>query len=204
MRAESNGIGDEIEGVLWFLGAIWGVFLLSFLVPSVDRFGVVPRTSGGLIGIATMPFLHASLVHLLSNTAPLFILLLLLAGSRARSWSIVAGVSVLSGSLLWIFGRPAIHIGASALVFGLITFLIASGLLERRPIPLLISICVGFLYGGSLVFGVIPGLRSGVSWDGHLCGAVAGVLSAYSLAPGGGRPPRAVEVAPPSFQKPAL
>src|SRR4051812_46246417 len=111
MRAESNGIGDEIDGILGFLGVIWGVFLLSIVAPGVDRFGVVPRTSGGLIGIAAMPFLHASFAHLLSNTAPLFILLTLLAGSRARSWSIVAGISLLSGLLLWIFGRPAIHIG---------------------------------------------------------------------------------------------
>lgn len=204
MRAESNAVGDEIEGVLAFLGVIWGVFLLSFLVPGVDRFGVVPRTAGGLIGIATMPFLHASLAHLLSNTVPLFVLLLLLAGSRARSWAIVAEIGFLSGFLLWIFGRPAIHIGASALIFGLITFLIVSGLLERRPIPLLISLGVGFFYGGSLVFGVIPGLQSDVSWDGHVCGAAAGILAAYSLVLGGRRRTRAVEAAPPSFENPAL
>ena len=112
MRAESNRIGDEVEGIFGFLGVIWAVFLLSFLVPGIVRFGVEPRTSGGLIGIAAMPFLHASFAHLLSNTAPLFILLLLLAGSRARSWTIVAQVGLLSGLLLWIFGRPAIHIGA--------------------------------------------------------------------------------------------
>lgn len=204
MRAVSNGIGDEIRGILGFLGVIWGVFLFSFLAPGVDRFGVVPRTSGGLIGIAAMPFLHASFVHLLSNTAPLFILLLLLAGSRARSWAIVAEIGFLSGFLLWIFGRPAIHVGASALIFGLIAFLFASGLLERRPIPLLVSLCVGFLYGGSLVFGVIPGLRSDVSWDGHLCGAAAGIMAAYSLAIGGPTDSRAVDVAPPTLDKPAL
>jgi membrane associated rhomboid family serine protease len=204
MRGESNGVGGEIDGILGFLGVIWGVFLLSIVAPGVDRFGVVPRTPGGLIGIAAMPFLHASFAHLLSNTAPLFILLTLLAGSRARSWAIVARISLSSGLLLWVFGRPAIHIGASALVFGLITFLIASGVLERRPIPLLVSAAVGFLYGGSLLFGVIPGLRSGVSWDGHLCGAVAGLQSAYSLTPGGRRRARAVEAAPRSFENPAL
>jgi membrane associated rhomboid family serine protease len=121
----------------------------------------------------------------MSNTLPLLVLLLLLAGSRARSWAIVAGVSVLGGSLLWVFGRPAIHIGASGLIFGLTTFLIASGLFERRLIPLLVSACVGFLYGGALVSGVAPGFRSEVSWDGHLCGAVAGIVAAYASVPRG-------------------
>ena len=80
------------------------------------------------------------------------------------------------------------------MIFGLITFLIASGLLERRPIPLLISVCVGFFYGGSLVFGVLPGVRSDVSWDGHLCGAAAGVLAAFAPMIGRPRDARVVDV----------
>lgn len=204
MQAEANRVGEEIEGVFGFLGVIWAVFLVSFVVPSIDRFGVVPRTAGGLIGIAAMPFLHASFAHLLGNTVPLFILLTLLAGSRARSWTIAAGIGFLGGFLLWIFGRPANHVGASGLVFGLITFLIASGLLERRPISLLISACVGFFYGGSLVFGVIPGLQSGVSWDGHLCGAVAGILSAYALVVGGPGDGRGIKSSGRLIEKPVL
>lgn len=183
MQSRERGVGEEIGEILGFLGVIWAVFLLRFVAPGVDRFGVTPRTSGGLAGIVAMPFLHANLAHLAGNTVPLFVLLLLVVGSRARPWAIVAGISVLSGSLLWIFGRPAIHIGASALIFGLTTFLIASGLLERRLVSLLIAACVGFLYGGSLVAGVAPGLRAGVSWDGHLCGAVAGVMAAHGLIP---------------------
>ncbi|APW62902.1 rhomboid family intramembrane serine protease [Paludisphaera borealis] len=204
MRAAMHTVGEEIEGIFGFLGVIWAVYLVSFMAPGVDRFGVVPRTVGGLVGIAAMPFLHASFAHLLGNTVPLFILLTILAGSRAQSWKIVAGITFLSGFLLWVFGRPAIHIGASGLVFGLITFLIASGLLERRPIPLLVSVLVGFLYGGSLVFGVVPGLQSGVSWDGHLCGAVAGGAAAYALVSGGPRRVGGIESEPMSIEKPVL
>jgi membrane associated rhomboid family serine protease len=83
--------------------------------------------------------------------------------------------------LLWLFGRPANHIGASGLIFGLIAFLIVSGLLERRFVPLVISVVVIFFYGGSLLLGVVPRLGSHVSWDGHLFGAVAGGIIAYVL-----------------------
>ena len=128
-----------------------------------------------------MPFLHADFHHIVSNTFPLFILLMLLAGSKARSWEIVIEVVLLGGLLLWLFGRHADHIGASGLIFGLVAFLIVSGLLERRIVPLIVTAVVAFLYGGTLLSGVLPRLGSHVSWDGHLCGAVAGGIVAYAL-----------------------
>jgi membrane associated rhomboid family serine protease len=128
-----------------------------------------------------MPFLHANLHHIVSNTVPLLVLLALLAGSKARSWMIVVYVTLLGGLLLWLFGRTADHIGASGLIFGLVAFLIVSGLLERRPVPLLVSAIVGFLYGGTLFWNVLPQAGSHVSWDGHLCGAIAGGIVAYVL-----------------------
>jgi membrane associated rhomboid family serine protease len=133
-----------------------------------------------------MPFLHANLRHLVANTIPLSVLLILLAGSRAASWAVVVSIAALGGLLLWMFGRPAVHIGASGLISGLTVFLVLSGFLEQRIIPLLIAVLVGFLYGGSLVLGVVPRFGSQVSWDGHLCGAIAGGLVAYALPRGSG------------------
>lgn len=176
-------IRQELTGVLSFIGFIWVVFLLEFVVPfDLLSFGVTPRTARGLIGIPVSPFLHANLEHIVSNTLPLFVLLTLLAGSRARSWEVVTEIILLSGLLLWACGRPATHIGASGLIFGLIAFLIVSGWLERRFVAILISIAVTFLYGGALLSGVIPRLGSHVSWDGHLFGAVAGGVVGYRLA----------------------
>ena len=183
MSRESHAIRRELSGVILFIAAIWAVFFASWVFPGVDQYGVVPRRMIGLVGIPAMPFLHANLQHILSNTIPLFILLILLAGSRAASWKVVVFVSLLGGLLLWIFGREAIHIGASGLISGLTAFLILSGLLERRFIPLLIALIVGFLYGGSLILGVIPRFGSQISWDGHLCGALAGAVVAWALAP---------------------
>ena len=111
------------------------------------------------MGIAAMPFLHANLPHILSNTVPLFVLLVLLAGSRAESWEVVVLITVLGGLLLWIFGREAVHIGASGLISGLGAFLILSGFLERRIIPILIALVVGFFYGSAARHGRDPPYR---------------------------------------------
>ena len=124
------------------------------------------------------PFLHKDLSHIVSNTVPLFVLLTLLAGSRADSRVVVLIVTVLSGVLLWLFGRPVPVIGASGLVFGLIGFLILSGILERRMIAMVMSMFVGVTYGSTLFAGILPG-QHGISWDGHLLGAIAGGISAW-------------------------
>ncbi len=182
MANASHTIREELYGIVIFVGSIWGVFLVTLVFPSLDAFGVVPRTLVGLVGIVTSPFLHANLHHLLSNTAPLLVLLALLAGSKARSWEIVLDVALLGGLLLWLFGRHATHVGASGLIFGLVAFLIVSGLKERRTIPLIVAVVVGFLYGGTLLWGVLPSAGPEISWDGHLCGAIAGATVAYALA----------------------
>ena len=128
-----------------------------------------------------MPFLHYDLTHILSNTVPLFVLLALLVGSRAQPWVVVVEIVLLGGFLLWLLGRLKIHIGASGLIFGLIAFLIVCGFREGQLVSFGIAVLVGFIYGGTLVFGVLPRLKSYVSWEGHLCGAVAGGIVAYAL-----------------------
>ncbi len=184
MAESSHTIRQEIHGVVLFVGAIWAVYFVSLVFPRLDYYGVVPRRLVGLPGILAMPFLHANLDHLLSNTVPLFVLLILLAGSRAASWEVVVVIALLGGALLWIFGRPAVHIGASGLISGLTAFLVLSGFLEHRLIPLLVALLVGFLYGSSLVLGILPRIGSQISWDGHLCGAIAGGIVAYALTRG--------------------
>lgn len=175
-------VREELHGVLAFVGLIWFIFIIGHVFPfRLESFGVTPRTLRGLVGIPAAPFLHANLAHLISNTIPLTVLLLLLAGSKARSWAIVAYIVFLSGTLLWLFGRPATHIGASSLIYGLIAYLIVSGICERRIVPLIISLIVGFLYGGSLASGVLPSSVPNISWEGHLFGAVAGGTLAYLL-----------------------
>jgi membrane associated rhomboid family serine protease len=175
-----NRLTREIGGVLAFVAILWGVFLTDWILPvSLTDWGLVPRTLRGMIGIPLSPFLHANWGHLIGNTLPILVLLVLMTGSRANAWMSVAEIIVLSGGLLWIFGRSAIHIGASGLIYGLIAFLIVVGLREGRLIPLGVAILVGVLYGGTLISGVLPSAGENVSWDGHLFGAVAGSLVGY-------------------------
>lgn len=180
MNSHVHRIREELPAVVLFLAAIWGVFILDRFLP-LERFGLIPRDWGGLIGVATMPFLHANFSHLLNNTVPLAVLLTLLAGSRADSRLTVILIAILGGLLLWLLGRGhSLHIGASGLVFGLAVFLIVSGILERRTVPLLISLFVAFTYGTTLLSGILP-WQPGVSWDGHLFGGIAGALVAWLL-----------------------
>ena len=179
----TKSVRQELWGVVLFVGAIWVVFAIDYFT-SLDQYGLVPRQLNGLIGVPTMTFLHADMNHLVSNTIPLFVLLGLLAGSRARSWIVVTLIILIGGVLLWVCGRDASHKGASLLIFGLMSYLIAAGLLfERRFLSVVIALVVGFMYGMTLISGVMPqiGTRSRVSWEGHLCGAVAGVFVAYLL-----------------------
>lgn len=183
MRA-ARGIRDELREIALLLAVIWGAFLVQNLpYVHVSQYGLRPRTLVGLLGIGTMPFLHGGLGHLLGNTVSLFILLVLLAASRIGWHYVVAAIVVLSGTLLWLIGRgDTVHIGASALVFGLITFLIFRGIFQRQVVPVLIAVVVGCLYGTTLLWGVLPLSGDDVSWDGHLCGTLAGGLVAYALA----------------------
>lgn len=180
----THGVGDEISGVLTFVGIIWIIFFADWALPLSEWFALIPRDFTRLPGIVAMTFLHGGFGHLLANTVPLIILLTLLAGSRVNSWQTVAMIVLTGGGLLWLFGRNGTdlhvvsHIGASLLVFGLITFFLSAAWFEMRVTSIVIALLVGVLYGWSLLFGVLP-TQQGVSWDGHLCGAIAGVVVAF-------------------------
>jgi membrane associated rhomboid family serine protease len=177
----AHAVKDEVRGVVVFIGIIWAVFALDVILPlELSKFALVPRTTSGAVGILTMPFLHGGLGHILGNTLPLFILLVLLAGSNAKSWEIVGILIVANGVLLWLFGSGARHVGASGLVFGLVGYLIGSGLFERRLIPMVVAVVVGLMFGGMMLKGLVP--QQGVSWGGHFFGLLAGIGLAYMMA----------------------
>lgn len=165
--------------VISYVICLWSVYGVSVFVPDLNQWGVIPRSVSGLPGIITMHFLHGSLGHLLSNSVPLLILLMLLVLAREDAIRIAIVIAIVAAGLLWLVGRSATHIGASVLVFGLIAFLIASGFVEKRFFVILISFVVLFLFGGSLLWGIVPSLGGKVSWEGHLCGAIAGTCLAF-------------------------
>lgn len=147
----------------------------------LSRFGLMPHSLKGLIGILTLPFLHGGWEHLVSNSIPILVLgtaLYYFYPTLANRVIIITWVA--SGLLTWCIGSPgSIHIGASALVYGLNLFLIASGFIRGNRTLIVISLIVVFLYGG-FVWGMIPDLAilQNISWEGHLGGAIVGVVLA--------------------------
>jgi membrane associated rhomboid family serine protease len=163
-----------------FAALLWIVFIADWILPGdFKEWGILPRHLGGIWGILFSPFLHANLGHLLSNFIPLMILMAILLVTQRDGWWIVLQIVLLGGLLLWIFGRPAMHIGASGLIYGLIAYLMAAGFRQGRIRPALAALIVGFLYGGTLLWGVLPTVGEQVSWDGHLTSAIAGGLLGY-------------------------
>jgi len=176
----SGSLRLELRGIVTFIVMIWVIFLLDRFLP-LERFALTPRQASGIPGILLSPFLPKGLGHITSNTVPLTLLLLLLAGSRADSKKVVLTLILMSGTLLWLFGRPIPVVGASGLVFGLIGFMLASGFFERRPLAIVVGGLVGFTYGSTVFWGILPG-QKGISWDGHLYGVIAGVVCAWIFA----------------------
>jgi membrane associated rhomboid family serine protease len=87
---------------------------------------------------------------------------------------------LVSGLGVWLFGASGVHVGASGLIFGYLGFLLLRGYFERNFPSILLSLIVGFLYGGA-IWGVLP-TQPGISWEGHLFGFIGGVLAARLLA----------------------
>jgi membrane associated rhomboid family serine protease len=153
---------------------------LLFRVP-LRQYGIVPRTEAGLVGIALSPLLHANWSHLIANALPLFVLLVLLLTNRDyRPYWTLALIWGASGAGTWLIGRAhSVHIGASSVIFGLAAFLIVAGFQVRSWRSATVAILVFVFYGG-IFYGVLP--QAGpISWEGHLCGAAAGVLTARRL-----------------------
>ena len=178
--SQGRVVKKQYYGIGVLVAAMWLVFFADLILPiDLAKLGLYPRSFGGILGIPWMPFLHADLDHLVGNTIPLIVLLFLLVSSREDAWLAVGCIVVLSGGVLWLFGRSAVHVGASGLIFGLCSFLMIVGIRERRTIPISITILVGLIYGGTMLSGIVPRWQSNVSWDGHLCGLLGGVLAGF-------------------------
>ena len=159
--------------ILWFI-------LLADTVLDLDlrRFGLRPREVSGLIGVLTAPLLHGGAGHLFNNSIPLLVavtaIMFLYPNASLR---VIPAVWLGSGLLGWLIGRPSVHVGASGLLYGLLAFVLISGMLRRDMRSVAVSLLVWFLYG-TLIWGVFP-IRPNMSWELHLSGAVVGVVLAF-------------------------
>ena len=184
-RWGASGDPTPARSRLWT--GIWTAAFLGLVVYAVgvineitsyalNDYGIYPREIGGLSGIAVSWAIHGSPAHLMNNALPLVILGTFVAvRGQATYIKTTIFVVALSGILVWLVGKPALHLGASGIVFGYFGYLLARGWLERSPAAVGLAFLAVVMYGGILV-GVLPG-QEGVSWESHLFGFVAGAIA---------------------------
>lgn len=148
----------------------------------LDQEGVQPQETDGLLGILFAPLLHAGWGHLIGNTLPLLVLGFLVLLSGVGTWvRVTAIVWVVGGVGTWLVAPPGtVHLGASVLIFGWLVYLLLRGFVSGRAGQILLGLVILLLYGGVL-WGVLPG-QPGISWQGHLFGALGGAIAAFTVA----------------------
>jgi len=176
---EGRQFKKSVFSVLIFVFLIWLVKSIEFATDAdFSSFGILPRTLHGSIGILTSPFIHGDIYHLFSNTIPITILGVGVLYFYPRiGLKIIILIYLMTGFWVWVAARDAFHIGASGLIYGLFGFLLTSGFIRRDRQTLAISFAVLVLYGGSMFYGFFP-TNTGISWESHLMGFIAGLFCA--------------------------
>jgi membrane associated rhomboid family serine protease len=179
---------QALATILSFTAALWVIEFYDQLTGEwLDADGIVPRSWDGLDGILWAPLLHGGFAHLAANTLPFVVFgFLVLANGIGRFVLVTALIWVLAGLGVWLTAPyGSVTVGMSGVIFGWLTYLLVRGFFARSGTQILLAVVVFFLWGGILL-GVLPG-QEGVSWQGHLFGALAGVFAAWLVA----RPSRA-------------
>ena len=181
--ARQSRVADGLLLVGVLVAAMWALEAVDAIVDHrLDRYGIEPRDGDGLVGVAAAPFLHDGFDHLAANTVPFAAMGFVIARRGALRLAAVTAVVMLVGGLGTWLVAPAgtIHIGASGVVFGFATYLLSRGVFNRDLLEIAIGVVVGVVWGGVLLGGLVP--QPGISWQGHLFGAIGGVVAARLLA----------------------
>jgi membrane associated rhomboid family serine protease len=167
---------------LGFIALLWTIEIVDAAADnSLDQYGVQPRSDEGLLGILFAPVLHGGWGHLSANTLPALIMFfLVLVSGIGRGLAATAVIWVVGGVGVWLVAPGnTVHLGASVLIFGWLVYLMVRGIFSRSAGEIILGMVLFFMYGG-LLLGVLPG-QPGISWQGHLFGAVGGGLAAAFL-----------------------
>jgi membrane associated rhomboid family serine protease len=175
----------ERTGGFLLIGAMvilmWAVETVDIVAGDLDSAGIHPRDPEGLTGVVASPFLHAGFGHLIGNTIPFLVLGAAIAVGGLMRTLLVTGIVMAVGGLGTWLTAPSntVVIGASGLVFGYATYLVARGAYSRLPLHVIGGLVVLVIYGSTLLVGLVP--TPGVSWQGHLFGAVGGIVAARAV-----------------------
>uniref|UniRef100_UPI0040499D98 rhomboid family intramembrane serine protease n=1 Tax=Flavobacterium sp. TaxID=239 RepID=UPI0040499D98 len=162
---------------LYFVLSMWFVFWIQLKFNlRFYEFGIFPRTLSGLRGVFLSPFIHGNLEHLYNNSIPLLLLIAALRYFyRVHAFKVLVYGVLFSGLLTWLFARPSYHIGASGLVYVLVSFIFFKGIFTQYYRLVALSLIIVFVYG-SLIWYVFPDVKEGISWEGHLAGFLVGFV----------------------------
>lgn len=169
----------NIPQALLIVFGFWVIHFINMLLGyHLNRLGIYPRHAQGLIGIPFFSFLHGDFGHLFFNSIPLFVLIdfILLNGTH-KLICVSITIILLSGLAIWLFGRRAIHIGASCLVMGYWSYLLANSYQHPSVMTIVLAIICAYYFGG-LLFSLFP-TQEKVSWEGHIFGFLAGLAAVY-------------------------
>ncbi|MDN5860585.1 MAG: rhomboid family intramembrane serine protease [Pseudonocardia sp.] len=144
--------------------------------------GIVSRDPSGLDGILFAPVLHGDWAHLWANTLPFLVFgFLAMAGGIGQFVLVTATIWLLGGAAVWLLGPDGAYtVGASGVIFGWLAFLLVRGFFAGSAKQILLAVVLFMIWGGVL-WGVLPS-DPHISWQGHLFGALAGVLAAWLFA----------------------
>ncbi len=188
-RCDPNLWSGALVVMMIGLAILWIVQIVNAVTSyHLDRYGLRPRQLSGLDGIVTMPFLHASFAHLLANSAPFVIVGWLALVGNLRDFARASLIIILGGGLVtWLAAPHGLIVGASALVFGWLGYLLARAYFARRFMWIVGAAFALFFFSG-LFSGLVPSVHSDVSWQAHVAGFAAGVAAGWVLHPRKGSP----------------
>lgn len=181
VSAEFNQLILNAQTMFYILLLLFGIQIINWLLGyRLNYFGNYPRRASGLPGIFISPFLHGNFQHLFVNALPLFVLgtFAMQEGWINFCW-LTAIIIVLSGGLLWLFGRSAIHVGASAVIMGWFSFLLFNAYYHPSALALVLGL-VTIYYFASLFLGLFPEDEK-TSWEGHVFGFISGIAAIYVM-----------------------
>jgi membrane associated rhomboid family serine protease len=177
---------DGVVVLLAMVVVMWALEAADAIAPGtpLDRYGIEPREPDSLPEVVTAPFLHVGFGHLIGNTIPLIAMGIVIALQGVKRLLLVTLIVIgVSGLGIWLIApEDTTHLGASGIVFGYAAYLLTRGIFNRAPLELAVGVVVALIWGTALLGGLAP--QDGVSWQGHLFGAVGGVIAARVFARG--------------------
>lgn len=177
-----NQVQANVPEMLNLIAIAWAVQVANmFLHYRLNIFGIIPRHIIGLPGIVLSPFLHGSVSHIFMNSLFFFAMASMVSLHGMQTFNMVSiSITLIAGTLVWLFARLASHVGASGLIMGYWSYVMIKAYMDPQLIDVIAAMLGMYYFGVDLMASIAPGKR-GVSVEGHVAGLIAGAITAVYL-----------------------